>query len=120
MSIVLRILLILFSFITMISMIKKIRSSKVQIEYSIFWILFSVGIIVIAVFPQIVTELAELIGVQSPVNMIFLIIIFILIVRLFQLTVQISQLEYKLKELVQKIAILSSDKNNETKKNPRE
>ena len=105
MSLVLRTLLIAISILSMIVMIRKIRHAKFQIEYAIFWIIFSFVLIVIAVFPEIMMILARLVGIQSPVNMIFLMIIFVLLAKMFYLNIQISHLEYKVKELVQKLAL---------------
>lgn len=105
MSLILRILLIVISLISMFIMMRKIRNSKVQIEYSIFWILFAAVLIFMAAFPTLMGKLADLIGIQSPVNMIYLMIIFILIVRMFYFNIQISQLEHKVNELVQLLAL---------------
>lgn len=105
MSLALRILLSVVSIFSMVIMMRKIRHSKFQIEYAIFWILFSVLLIVMAIFPNLAIYLAHAIGIQSPVNMIFLVIIFILMAKLFYLNIHVSQLEYKVKELVQKLAL---------------
>ncbi len=105
MSIALRILLIVVSVFSMVIMMRKIRQSKFQIEYAIFWILFALILIVMAVFPTLTIRLATLIGIQSPVNMVFLMIIFVLMAKLFYLNIQISHLEYTVKELVQKLAL---------------
>ena len=105
MSITLSILLVLASALTLFSILKKIRSARVQIEYAIFWILFAIALLLIAIFPGVIIWLSNLVGFQSPTNMVFLIIIFVLIIRLFQLCLQVSQLEYKLRELTQKIAL---------------
>ena len=62
-------------------------------------------LIVISIFPQIVIKLAQLIGFQSPANMVFLLVIFALMFKSFQSTLEISQLQYKIEELTQKIAL---------------
>ena len=98
MSVALRILLIVVSVMNTLNILRRIRKSKLQIEYSIFWLLFSMVLIVISVFPQIVIKLAQLIGFQSPANMVFLF-------KSFQSTLEISQLQYKIEELTQKIAL---------------
>lgn len=105
MSVALRILLIVVSVMNTLNILRRIRKSKLQIEYSIFWLLFSMVLIVISVFPQIVIKLAQLIGFQSPANMVFLLVIFALMFKSFQLTLEISQLQYKIEELTQKIAL---------------
>ena len=105
MSIALRVLLILVSVMNTLNILRRIRKSKLQIDYSIFWLVFSMILIVIAVFPQIVIKLAQIIGFQSPANMVFLLVIFALMFKSFQSTLEISQLQYKIEELTQKIAL---------------
>lgn len=86
-------------------MIKRIRQSKLKIEYTIFWIGFSAVLVLMGVFPGIVSWIAHALGFISAVNMVFLVIIFILIVKLFFNTLQISALENKVDSLAQQIAI---------------
>lgn len=62
-------------------------------------------LIFMSLFPSVVSFFTRLAGIQSPVNLVFLAIIFILIIKLFSMTVKISELENKTKELTQKIAI---------------
>ena len=105
MSIALRVLLIIVSVMNTLNILRRIRKSKLQIDYSIFWLVFSMILIVIAVFPQIVIKLAQIIGFQSPANMVFLLVIFALMFKSFQSTLEISQLQYKIEELTQQIAL---------------
>ena len=105
MGIVLRIILIICAVALFLYMVKKIRQAKIKIEHTIFWLMFSLILIVIGVFPQIVYIVSKWIGFQSPVNMVFLMIIFILIVKNFLSTLEISHLENKVDNLVQQIAI---------------
>lgn len=112
MSVGVRSILILFSVLTIVFIIKKIRQSKLQIEYSLFWIGFSIFLILISVFPQIVYWFTDLIGIQSPVNFVFLVIIFILIMKNFMMTIELSQLENKVKELVQELVVRNKEGEN--------
>ena len=113
MSIYLRIILVVISMLSMLNILKRVRKSKLQIEYSIFWIVFSILLILVAVFPQTMFVLAQILGIQSPANMVFLFVIFILLIKLFNMTIEVSQLQYKQQELVQKIAL---DENKKTEK----
>lgn len=105
MTVMLRISLIVASVLTMFGIMHKIRRSKVRIEDSIYWVLFSMILIVFSVFPQVAYWLSDLVGTYSPSNFIFTLVIFLLLVKIFSMTVRISQLETKLQELVQKIAL---------------
>lgn len=105
MSIYIRILLIIGACSLMAFMFKKIRQSKLKIEYTIFWFCFSSVLVLMGIFPKVVSKVSRILGFKSPVNMVFLIIIFILIVKLFFNTIQISALENKIDSLAQQIAI---------------
>lgn len=105
MSGALRILMILGAVFLMVFMIKKIRQAKVKIEYTVFWIIFSGILVLMGIIPQLFYWVSELLGFQAPINMIYLVIIFVLIVKLFLISVQISQLENKVDSLTQQVAI---------------
>ena len=102
MPVVLRIVLIVSSILMLIYMVKK---SKVQIEHTIFWIIFGVFLILISLIPQIVYLFAHLLGIQSPANLVLVFIIFILLIKQFLMTIEMSQLEIKIRELVEEIAL---------------
>lgn len=105
MTTIFRVVLILASFATAFYMLRKIRHSKIQIEDSIFWIIFSGAVAVISVFPKIADFMARSLGIFSTVNFIFLFMIFVLLVRSFSTTIRISQLDNKIKQLTQEIAV---------------
>ena len=106
MSIYLRIILVVISMLSMMNVMKRVRRFKLQIENSIFWIIFSLLLILVAVFPDPMFWLADLLGF----------VIFILLIKTFNLTLEISQLQYKIQELVQKIALDENKKNKEADK----
>lgn len=112
MTTILRIVLIIACFITCYYALHKIRKSQMQIEDSIFWILFSIILVLVSIFPGIAYFISDLLGIGAPVNFVFLAMIFILLFKVFTMSIRMSQLEYRIKNLVQQIAI----KNNEMEK----
>ena len=64
MSIYIRVLLIIGAIALLGFMIRRIRQSKLKIEYTIFWIGFSVVLVLMGVFPQIVTMVARALGLS--------------------------------------------------------
>ncbi|MDO4623476.1 MAG: DUF2304 domain-containing protein [Eubacteriales bacterium] len=105
MSIALRVVLLATAVLTFIFMLRRIRRSKLQIESALFWILFSLLLIVIGLFPGIVIAAANLLGVYSPTNLLFAFLFFVLLVKLFTQTMEISVLQEKLLKLSQRIAL---------------
>lgn len=105
MSIMLRIVLLVVSLLTMLYIIRKIRKSKMKIETSLFWIFFALLCVIFAAFPGIAGFLSKVIGINSPVNFLFLFFIFLLLIKVFSLSIKVSRLENSLEEFARKVAI---------------
>ncbi len=118
MTLELRILLIVVSALAMIYVVRKIRESKLNIVDSIFWIIVSLILILMALFPGIADFFSRLIGVATPMNFILMLIIAILLLKVFLMTIQISQQNEKIKILAQKIAMDEFSKEKDEKEPP--
>lgn len=110
MSTILRIMLIVACLGTFIYIRRKIRQSKLKMDEAIFWVLFSFILLIMSIFPQIPAWIAYKMGFISTVNLIYLVIIFLLIIKTFAMSRKISELEEKLKQLVQNIGISDNEK----------
>ena len=106
-------LLILGAILMTYFILKKIRQSKLQIEYAIFWIIFSGILLIFSIFPFLVALLTRLIGMELPVNFIFLLFILILILKAFFQTIETSALENKVRNLTQRLAIEEKERQEE-------
>lgn len=113
MSLTLRIMLIVACLGTFIYIRRKIRQSKLKMDEAIFWIVFSLILLIMSLFPQIPAWIAFKIGFVSTVNLIYLVIIFLLIIKLFTMSRKVSDLEERLKQLVQNIAIKDNENQNQ-------
>ena len=109
MSVFFRTALVLVSVFFFGYILKKIRKSQLQIEYSIFWIMLSLIFVVFSVFPQVVQWLTALCGMVAQVNFLFLTIIFVLLMKVFMMSIKLGQLEEKIKNLTQQVAIQNHD-----------
>lgn len=113
MSAVFQVLLILGAVLMTYYILKRIRQSKLQIEYAIFWIVFSGILLIFSIFPFLVAMLTRMIGIELPVNFIFLFFILILILKAFFQTIETSALENKVRNLTQRLAIEEKDRQEE-------
>lgn len=105
MSLTLRILCILGSAITFLVIASRVRKARVRIDDSVFWIVFSFALLVIAIFPNIPSFFARLFGFKATSNFVFLVVICVLLMREFSNTIKISTLNARLDELVQEQAL---------------
>lgn len=83
-----------------------LKKKKLNLRYTLLWLGLSCLLIVLDLFPQIVSWIADFIGVQTPVNAIFLFFIFFILLILISLTSIVSQQHQQIKTLVQKLALL--------------
>lgn len=116
MNIGFRVLLIVASILTLVFITRKVRDSKVKIEDSVFWVCFSVLILIASIFPEVFYLLSDLAGTEVPVHFVFLFFIFILMVKLFNLSMRISQADTRIKELTQQLAVEKFERYNNDKK----
>lgn len=100
-----RILLIIGSIITAGYILRRVRQAKIQIEDTIFWLLFSAALLVLAFFPGIAYWAANLLGFMSPINFVYVVIIFLLLAKEFFMSVRISQMDSKIKVLAEQVAL---------------
>lgn len=119
----LRIALIIVCFAALIYVVTKIKSAKLNISDSVFWIVAVVVFLILAIFPGIANFLATLVGIRTPLNFILVVIIGVLLLKVFLMSAQISHQNEKINTLAQHIAFLEfkskknslSDKDKEQK-----
>lgn len=107
MSDTLRVLLLVAAVVTAVWILYKIRKLKVKMEDAIFWIIFAGILCVMGMFPQVTYWLTYKIGILSPANLIFLVVIFLLVEKVFTLSIIVSQLEEKISVLSAEVAVRS-------------
>ncbi|MFR9307816.1 MAG: DUF2304 domain-containing protein [Lachnospiraceae bacterium] len=105
MTLTLRLILIIVSLAATAGVMGRIRKAKMQIEDAVFWVLFSFLLILLALCPPLLYFFTGLLGMQSPANLLFLVIIGLLILKVFSMSVRQSLLEEKLSTLAQELAL---------------
>lgn len=111
MSITIRIILIVCSVLAFILCIKKIKEAKLKMDNSVIWILGSIILVLMSIFSNLITWVAEKIGFISPVNFVFLIMIAFLLIQSFIDNIRISDLNEKIKNLNHYIALKEYEEN---------
>lgn len=102
----LRIFLILAIFIYLAIIINMLRKKNLNLKYTLIWLVSALLMLIIAVFPEIIYELASLVGVIDPVNVVFVIEAMFVLLILLSLTAIVSHLNAKSRRLIQAVALL--------------
>ena len=109
MSVTLRVAMLLCAVIAVVWIFKKIYKAKVRLQDAIFWVCMAVLVAVLGIFPDIAAYCSKLIGIETPVNFVFLFILALVLEKLCTLSIKVSQLEDKLTIMAAELAIRSND-----------
>ena len=90
-------------FVLLILLLKR---KRLLLKYSLLWIFAGLLMLILAVFPGILHAFSRLLGIFDPVNALFAIIFFCVIIMLVALTSIVSAQNEKIKRLVQNQSIL--------------
>ena len=99
----------LLSIIMILTVISLVRNNKLHERHSIFWLVFSLIIMVLSLFPHIIDALARLLHIDYAPSLLFLIGIIFLIIYNIYATTLINQHSEKINKLAQEISIMKSE-----------
>ena len=120
MNIILRIALVIVSFLVVVFVLRKIRKTQLDIDDAIYWIIASILLLILSIFPKLAFWASQLLGIESPSNFVFLFMIFVVLIKLFNMAIDLSIQKQRLNRLIQKLALtdkeVSEDKENRESK----
>lgn len=99
------IFLIIGAILTLVFVIGKIRSNRILTADAVFWFVLAVCFVLMAIFPQVVILLSNLLGFDSPANFVFLSILAIVIYRLLTTSVELAHLRSQVVQLTETLAL---------------
>lgn len=83
-----------------------LKKGIMAVKYSLLWLGLSVVLVVFAACPYVVFVLRDLLDIEMPVNLVFLLMFCFVLVVLLSLSITCSQLAEKSRRLVQANALL--------------
>ena len=98
--------MILGALVLLVIIFVLLKHGKMTVKYSLLWMCLSLVLLVFALFPYVVYVLRDLIDVEMPVNLVFMLMFCFVLLVLLSLSIAISQLAEKSKRLTQANAIL--------------
>jgi hypothetical protein len=95
--------------IVVVAMVYLLRTRRIREKYAAIWLLLTVAVVVLGIFPQLAFWLSRLLGVQTPVNLVFAVGLVVLAAVCLQLSTEVSNLEEETRTLAEEIALLRAD-----------
>lgn len=105
MSIELRVVLLFAAVFSIGWIITRIRKAKVRLEDTFFWVVMSVVLLILGLFPGVSYWLASVLGIISPANLVFLVMICLLFEKLLTMSIMYSQMQDKYVTMAAEMAL---------------
>lgn len=104
---------VVIAFVVIIALsviINMIRKKRLELRYALAWLIVGIGIFILDCFPQLITWLANKLGIASPINMLFFLGFCFSLMIIFVLTIAVSRTSIRIKQLAQEIALYEKEK----------
>lgn len=106
MTVILRIFLAVIDILGVVYILRLVRKNRLELKYALSWFVVSLFVLVMDVFPALMQKMAEILGIATPVNMMFLLGFIFSLAIILVLTVALSINAGSVKRLNQKVAML--------------
>ena len=92
----------------LVMMIDLIRKNRVALKYALLWLFSGLLMILLAIFPKILDRMARLVGIYSPVNALFAVLLCCGLVLMISFSVIMSGNKKSIVRLTQEISLLEN------------
>ncbi len=106
MSVTLQIELLLGSVCLLAIIFTMLKKNLLSVKYSLLWLFFAAVLILFAAVPYVVFVLRDILNIEIPVNLVFVLLFCFVLLVLLSVSVAISQLAEKTKRMAQSNALL--------------
>lgn len=97
------------SLLVLIAIFELLRRRQLSEKYTVLWLGVGVAILLLTIFPGMVTALTRVIGVAVPSNLLFFVSIVFLVGVALHLSWELSKLEDETRRLAEEVALLRLD-----------
>ncbi|MBO0925299.1 DUF2304 domain-containing protein [Cellulomonas sp. zg-ZUI199] len=95
------------SVVVLVFIVQLLRRRRLREKYAGIWLVVSAAILVLALFPGLAVGLADLVGVETPSNLLFATSLGVLLLVTVQLSTEVSGLEEETRTLAESSALLA-------------
>ena len=92
----------------LVMMIELIRKNRVALKYALLWLFSGILLLLLAIFPQLLDSMARMIGIYSPVNALFAVLLCCGLVLMISFSVIMSGNKKAIVRLTQEMSLLEN------------
>ena len=97
--------MIVLAVVVMVIIFRSVNKKHMRMQYSLVWIIISIALLLLAIFPILAEWLCFLFGIETPSNLIFLLGILALLLLNFTQTGIVSKQSEQIKTLTQALSL---------------
>lgn len=105
-----QIIIAVFLIVALGVIVNMIRRKSLELRYALSWLIVGIGILILDFFPGLIEKISQMMGIYSPVNMLFFVGFCFSLAIIFVLTVAVSRMSMRIKELAQELALYKKEK----------
>ena len=98
--------------VAMLMIVGQVHRGKLNLRFALSWLMLGIVLLVLDIWPGIITGLASFIGIELASNLVFFLGIMFTLILVFGLTKKISKLTDETKRLTQEVALLKEKLNH--------
>ncbi|WP_270409589.1 DUF2304 domain-containing protein [Microbacterium maritypicum] len=100
---------IVFALGVLVVIVWMLLSHRLREKYAILWLIIGVAMLVLTIFPGLLTGLADVLGVEIPANLLFVLALALLIGVTLHQSWELSTAEDETRRVAEEIAILRAE-----------
>lgn len=90
----------------LLAMFWLLRTQRLREKYAVLWLAVVLGVVVLTFVPSVTGRLTSLVGVSTPINLIFILAFLVLLAVCIQLSIEITGLEEQVRTVAEELALL--------------
>ncbi len=104
-----QILGVIASLLTFLFVFWLLRRGSLQEKYAVLWLGVSGVALILAIFPGVLRGITDVLGIETPSNLLFFVTIVLLILVAVQLSYELSRHEARIRRLAEEVALLDEE-----------
>lgn len=102
----LTILSVVVAFAALVLVFELLRRRRLREKYAVIWVIISLGTLTVAIFPGLLNGAGNLLGIQTPSNLLFFTSLLVLFAVSLQLSREVGLLEEQTRRLAEETGAL--------------
>ncbi len=105
-----QILAIVLSLVMFVVVLVLLRFYFLPEKYAVVWLVAAVVSVILSLFPAILNNVSEFFGISQPINLLFFLAFFVVLLLLMQLSLELARTRDELRKVIQRLALELEEK----------